>query len=235
MRSENRPDEFVSFDERRAVRIYQRNLPHWRQEGCTYFVTFRLIDSIPANVREHWEWEKSQWLNRHGISYDGEGGTWRAKFSRLPEDERTRFEKHFNRQVQGCLDRSLGRCRLRDCSCITIVRQELFRHDMNNYHLGDFVIMPNHVHALLTPIAPHKLELGMKSIKGASAIACNRVRREAGSFWQPDTYDHIVRTLEQLDAFRQYISANPAMAGIELPAEGVYRASWLDAWFTGGG
>jgi hypothetical protein len=30
-----RPD-FVPFDEERAVRIYRRNLPHWRQDGATY-------------------------------------------------------------------------------------------------------------------------------------------------------------------------------------------------------
>ncbi|HSG71752.1 MAG TPA: hypothetical protein VLA12_15120, partial [Planctomycetaceae bacterium] len=29
------------------VRIYRRHLPHWRQEGATYFLTFRLADSIP--------------------------------------------------------------------------------------------------------------------------------------------------------------------------------------------
>ena len=34
------------------MRVYERNLPHWRQEGGTYFVTFRLADSLPASVAE---------------------------------------------------------------------------------------------------------------------------------------------------------------------------------------
>jgi hypothetical protein len=40
-RSTAGPAWFVPFDELHAVRIYQRNLPHWRQDGCTYFVTFQ--------------------------------------------------------------------------------------------------------------------------------------------------------------------------------------------------
>src|SRR6266581_288615 len=71
-----RPSAFVPLDEQRAVRIYQRNLPHWRQEGCAYFVTFRLGDSIPDGVRRRWEYEKQMWLKRHGIEYDGKQGRW---------------------------------------------------------------------------------------------------------------------------------------------------------------
>jgi len=56
---------FVPLDENKAVRIYHRNLPHWRQEGVTYFVTFRLADSIPDHVRQGWEDEKGNWLKAH--------------------------------------------------------------------------------------------------------------------------------------------------------------------------
>ncbi len=31
------------------MRIYDTTLPHWRQAGATYFVTFRLADSIPRH------------------------------------------------------------------------------------------------------------------------------------------------------------------------------------------
>jgi hypothetical protein len=71
---------FIPFDERQAVRIYQRNLPHWRQDGVTYFVTFRLGDSIPEAIRLKWEEEKKLWLKARGIGYDGEKGRWREAF-----------------------------------------------------------------------------------------------------------------------------------------------------------
>ncbi|MDF1815773.1 MAG: hypothetical protein P1V20_26480 [Verrucomicrobiales bacterium] len=36
---------FYPFNEFGEVRIYQHGLlPHWRQDGCTCFVTFRLAD-----------------------------------------------------------------------------------------------------------------------------------------------------------------------------------------------
>jgi type I restriction enzyme R subunit len=129
--------------------------------------------------------------------------------------------------------------------------------------LGDFVIMPNHVHLLITPVADDsagtapgadvernsiryqndamernsfpfvKLEQILKSIKGSSAVACNRLLRRSGALWQVDSYDHIVRSLEQLSAYREYIAQNPRMAGIDLRAEALYRADWMDAWLRG--
>lgn len=254
MNSVLRPGAFVPFDERRAVRIYQRNLPHWRQAGCTYFVTFRLADSIPESMRRQWEEEKEHWLARQGIAYDGEHGRWREVLARLPTREQFRFEQHFNRQVQSCLDRGLGECPLREPAWVMALRDELVRDDGIRHHLGDFVIMPNHVHLLITPIgdedvernsfrsaAPErnkfrstKLELILKSIKGASAVACNRLCHRSGTFWQADSYDHIVRSLEQLCAYRDYIARNPVLAQIDLPVIGLYRAHWMDVWLGAG-
>ncbi len=37
------------FDPHASVRVYRRNLPHWRQDGCTYSVTFGLADAIPRS------------------------------------------------------------------------------------------------------------------------------------------------------------------------------------------
>jgi hypothetical protein len=57
------PLGFRGLDLDRPVRRYLRHLPHWRQDGATYFVTFRLADSIPEaklielqNLRNHWEY-----------------------------------------------------------------------------------------------------------------------------------------------------------------------------------
>jgi putative transposase len=240
MNSVLRPDWFVPFDERRAMRLYQRNLPHWRQDGCTYFVTFRLADSVPDGVRRRWEEEKKQWLEWCGISYDGERGRWREAFHRLARGEQFRFEQHFNRQVQSCLDRGLGECHLREPACAAAVWNELLRDDGRRHHVGDFVIIPNHIHLLITPVRDggvernsfrsEKLELILKSIKGASAVKCNRLLHRTGALWQADSYDHIVRSLEQLCAYREYIVRNPVLANIELPSRVLYRADWMDAW-----
>ena len=154
--------------------------------------------------------------------------------------------------MQSCLDRGLGECHVREPECATTLKEELLRDDGRRHHLGDFVIMPNHVHLLITPAADDvernsfrstapeqnefrstlsngaernefrstKLERILKSIKGASAVACNRLRHRNGALWQADSYDHIVRSLEQLCAYRDYIARNPVHGSTsELPPQ----------------
>jgi putative transposase len=92
--------------------------------------------------------------------------------------------------------------------------------------LHAYVIMPNHVHVLLTPrIAPAKL---MQSIKGASAREANKILGISGRpFWQHESYDHQVRTPEEFGKIRRYIENNPVKAGLAATPE-AYR--WSSAW-----
>jgi REP element-mobilizing transposase RayT len=223
---------FVPFDEHKALRIYKRNLPHWRQEGAAYFVTFRLGDSIPQSVLDQWEHEKRLWLTARGIRCGGNCDDEHRQLQRLPEAEQYRFHKHFNRLFHAALDEGHGACYLKDPRCLAVVRRKLLDSDGEACHLGDFVLMPNHVHLLVVPCPGRDLEWLLKGIKGSAARECNQLLGPSGRFWQADSYDHIVRTLEQLLLFRQYITDNPMNAGISVAADAVYRASWMDAWFS---
>ena len=223
---------FQPFDEHKAVRIYRRNLPHWRQDGATYFVTFRLGDSIPQKVFAQWEYEKNAWLRARGIDCDRNGDHWKKQLRRLSDSEQYQFHKHFNRLFQASLDRGQGACYLKNADCLRIVHEKLLEHDGGAYHLGDFAIMPNHAHVLLTPSPGEELERIMKAIKGATARRCNERLGRSGKFWQPDSYDHIVRTLEQLLHFRRYIQDNPKKAGITVSADALHHADWMDKWFN---
>jgi hypothetical protein len=56
------PPGFQGLREDLPLDAYVRHLPHWRQPGATYFVTFRLADSLPkvkldelAGLRREWE------------------------------------------------------------------------------------------------------------------------------------------------------------------------------------
>ena len=53
------------FNPYEEIRFTENLLPHWQQEGGTYFITFRLADSIPAHLREQWEDEREIWLRFH--------------------------------------------------------------------------------------------------------------------------------------------------------------------------
>jgi hypothetical protein len=50
-------------------------LPHWQQPGATYFITFRLSDSIPAELRNRWQAERDQWLLHNPKPWSAEVAT----------------------------------------------------------------------------------------------------------------------------------------------------------------
>jgi REP element-mobilizing transposase RayT len=104
-----------------------------------------------------------------------------------------------------------------------IVEQVLHRQTCE---LHAYVIMPNHVHVLMTPkMSPSKL---MQFIKGASAREANKKLGVSGkAFWQHESYNHRVRTAEEFNKIRRYIENNPVKAGLAATPES-YR--WSSAW-----
>ncbi len=94
--------------------------------------------------------------------------------------------------------------------------------------MGDFVVMPNHVHALVSPMSGCELEHILQSIKRHSSREIGKCIKRAGSLWQRDTYDHIVRDVEQLRAFRKYIFRNPGKAKLRTGEYAYCQAEWLE-------
>jgi REP element-mobilizing transposase RayT len=211
------------------VRIYRRDLPHWRQAGATYFVTFRQADSIPKSVLLTWQDEDRQWLAAHGIHGPLSDPNCQATFEALPEKERRAFEKRQGHRLHIGLDACHGSCLLRNGAVRDIVGAALQHYDGDRWWCGDWVLMPNHGHAILQPIGEHALEATLKSVKG---YAAGRLTREslkpAGHFWQSESYDHIVRDRKEMRAIRTYIAGNPEKAGLNEGEYTYYRAGWLD-------
>ena len=218
----DKPDlPFRGFDDRGDVRIYDHGiLPHWRQDGCTYFVTFRLADSLPASVVSELDEERQRWLKAHGV--DPHSATWKAAFSKLPTNKQREYERVIGKSLNRHLDRGMGSCALREEEPMKIMVGALEHFHGERVWTGDFDVMPNHVHVLMTPLNGHELEAILKSIKGYSAKQINQALGSSGTFWQRDSYDHIVRDVDQLDRFQKYIRNNPAKAGLK---EGDYYLS----------
>jgi len=88
---------------------------------------------------------------------------------------------------------------------------------LGHYLLHAFVVMPNHVHLLITPaIALPKLT---KSLKGITAKQANTMLALTGSrFWQEESYDHLVRDEREFEEIRNYIEENPVRAGLTSEA-----------------
>jgi putative transposase len=207
------PIPFHGFDERGEVHIYAHGaLPHWRQDGCTYFVTFRLADSIPAGILRELEYERALWLKARGI--DPVDHQWKQRFAKLPANDRRLYERFVSRAMNKSLDQCHGSCVLRDRSIAELVAAALDYFHASRAWTGDFVVMPNHVHALLTPIDGFELEDILHSIKSYTANEINRLLNLDGTLWQKESHDHIVRDTEQLEAFQAYITANPKKANL---------------------
>jgi type I restriction enzyme R subunit len=219
---------FSWFNPQKAVRIYRGNLPHWRQDGCLYFITFRLADSIPRTVAAQWQEERRAWFSAHGIAGYPDHPDWKKQFDQLPEKDRKIFDRMNARRLFAELDRHHGDCLLRDPGARKFVFDALRFFDHNRWKSGDFVIMPNHVHALVQPLGQHALEETLYSVKRFSARKINSRLERTGSVWQKEYYDHVVRDRQELDHIRRYIAENPAKANLPESAVGIYRAAWLD-------
>ncbi len=59
------PAGFQGFRDDLPLTFYQQLLPHWRQDGATYAVTFRLADSLPQSKLQELRADKAEWLRRH--------------------------------------------------------------------------------------------------------------------------------------------------------------------------
>jgi REP element-mobilizing transposase RayT len=87
-----------------------------------------------------------------------------------------------------------------------------------DYRLHAWVVMPNHVHLLLTPnVEP---SVALRRLKGASAREANQLLGLTGRpFWQAESYDHLVRSQAEFERIEDYIIQNPVRAGLARSEE----------------
>ena len=191
---------FQPFDARKDFKSTHRLLPHWHQSGATYFVTFRLADSQPAEVRERFKELKQ--LN------DSEVFAW----------------------MEHDVDAGSGDCTIGNPVPAEKVTSALLHFDQQRYVLGAFVVMPNHVHVLVQPIRPFTLTSIVHSWKSYTAHALQRQAGINGRVWQEESFDRIVRDEIELRRFNDYILANPSAARLQPGTFIVGRGSakWLE-------
>ena len=173
-------------------------LPHWQQEGAVYFITFRLVDAVPVQLRNQWSEEREVWLRLHPEP-------WTAEIER-------EYHRRFSAQIERWLDDGHGACFLRRPDCGKIVADTLKHFEGERLVMISFVIMPNHVHSLFVqnPVCP--LEKLIRSWKGFSARQINKLLERSGNFWQRDYFDRLVRDEKHFANCVRYIRRNPEKA-----------------------
>ena len=194
------PPGFSPLDLNGEVEVYDRCLPHWRQDGATYFVTVRQDDAMPPDLLRQLRRERQKFLLSHG------GSPTSAEWKR--------FRQQQYETSEGTLDDGYGTCALRSPELRTIVQQSLLHYHGLECDVGCFVVMPNHWHLLIRPHAGVSLEDLLRRIKGYSAWKINRTSARQGVFWGQESYDRLVRDASHLIAVMRYIVLNGRKAGL---------------------
>jgi REP element-mobilizing transposase RayT len=179
-------------------------------------VTFRLADALPKRIVDDWQ----------------------KQLKYLPK---TRANLELRQRVEEYLDSGYGACHLRDSRIGELVEKALLFFDGTRYRLHAWVVMPNHVHVLFSPMREHTLSGILHSWKSFTAKKANQILDLRGQFWEEDYFDRFIRDETHFAAVVEYIECNPEKAvlcsrKVEWPYSSArYRSSesHADADFAG--
>ena len=80
--------------------------------------------------------------------------------------------------------------------------------------IHDFVVMPNHVHILITVPGEMSIEKAMQLIKGGFSFRANKELGFRGEVWQRGFSDVRIVDQSSFQQHREYIENNPVKAGL---------------------
>src|SRR6266542_3526727 len=96
------------------------------------------------------------------------------------------------------------------------------------FRLHDFVVMPNHVHLLLTVGGDMTIEKAMQFIKGGFSYRLKKEYGYTGEVWQRGFSEVRVENGESFLRHQEYIAENPVKAGlVDSPEEFPYSYTYL--------
>ena len=205
--------------------FYRRNLPHFQLKHAVYFVTFRLHGTLPKNLIKTLK-EELQNIERQMRS--NADPKLKEQLIILKKKQFSRIEKH----LDSCIT---GPDWLQQPAIAEIVQEAIHYRDNREYNLYAYSIMPNHVHLVFytdrtfeiksqgKEISPHWIAKILGNLKWYTALKSNQYLHRHGTFWQEESYDHVVRDERELTRIINYILANPVKAGLaKTPKEHPY-------------
>jgi len=204
---------------------YRRRLPHYQPPGYTYFITFRLANSLPKQKVLELINEREKYVKYiSGISNQ------KTKAEKYYSFQREIFQKY-----EDLLDNPKGGpLFLKKYEIACIVKESIHYRDNNDYLLIAYTIMPNHVHWVITPVlkkyipkkdhtSPYHVTKILQMLKAYTTRKINIVLKRSGQLWHHESYDHVVRDEDELRRIVNYILYNPVKAGL---VENPYDYEW---------
>ena len=197
------------FDPRQPVGIWHGNLPHMEQTGKVTFVTFRLCDSMPQVIVNQFKDIKKEFLRTHPQP-------WTSETYKL-------YASVYTAPMERYVDAGYGSCLLKYPEVRKYLVDAIDYYDNERYLVYAYVIMPNHVHMLVSVAPGYELNALIASIKRYSAVGINRHTGRTGRLWQDEPFDTIIRSSDHYRHTVAYIRENPK----GLP-EGTYQFGGLE-------
>jgi putative DNA methylase len=177
-------------------------IPHWEAGAVAQAITFRLADSLPASLLQRWEKELEM----------------------LANDTRAQERR---KRIERALDSGHGSGALAAHPIGDLVENALLCFDASRYRLHGWVIMPNHVHVLVTPIGAEALSGIVHSWKSFTAKKANTLLGQKGTFWAVEYFDRAIRDATHFSNAVEYFAMNPVKAGLcGTPEEWRFSSSW---------
>src|SRR6267143_4166704 len=107
-----------------------------------------------------------------------------------------------------------------------LIRKLLEYRSKGSYLLHEFVVMPDHLHLLLTPTASATLEKAMQLIKGGSSHEIHRIRESNSQIWQSGFHESRVTDWNDYKNKVDYIYFNPVVAKlVDRPQDWPYGSA----------
>ena len=179
-------------------------LPHWEVGEFPQAITFRLANSLPSSVLAQWQ----------------------SELAGLPDDLALVDRR---RRIERALDRGHGEPLLAIAKVADLVENALLHFDGQRYRLHAWSIMPNHVHAVATPLGVNTLSAITHSWKSFTATLANRMLGRSESFWAPEYFDRAIRNRQHFSDAVNYAEMNPVVAGLcEHPEDWRHSSAWRE-------
>ena len=169
-------------------------LPHFDGQMIPQFISLHLADSVPLQVIKKWKQE----LN----------------YRKSESDKALLLER-----IERYADQGFGRAFLKDERLAEMVQNTLLKDDGKKYRLSSWVVMPNHLHMLLTRFQNSTLSDIMQSFKSITSHKSNKLLHRSGQFWMLDYFDRYIRNARHYWKTIAYIENNPVKARLCLKPE----------------
>jgi REP element-mobilizing transposase RayT len=105
-----------------------------------------------------------------------------------------------------------GSCLLAENTVAELVQRALLHFDGVRYCLLAWCIMPNHVHVIFQPFGEWSPSSILHTWKSFTSHEANKLLGRKGRLWERETFDHLIRSVDDLERFIAYVERNPVEA-----------------------